>query len=135
MKNFAYVLGCALLVTAIPAAAQAIDKSPEAQLARALEGRVAGKAVDCIRLFDIQSSKIIDRTAIVFEGRDDTLYVNYPESGAGSLNDWDVQVTDTRSSRLCSIDTVQLYGRGTNMLSGVVSLGQFIPYRKPADDS
>lgn len=134
MKNLAYALGCALLATAIPAAAQAVDKSPEAQLARALEGRVAGDPVDCIRLRNVQST-IIDGTAIVFKGPGDTLYVNYPEAGAESLDNWVYQVTDTHSSQLCSIDTVQLYDRGSNSFRGVVFLGQFIPYRKAADDS
>lgn len=135
MKNIAYAIGCALLATAIPASAHGADKAPEAQLARALDGRIAGDPVDCIRLRDIRSSKIIDRTAIVYEGRGGTLYVNYPDGGAESLDDWDVQVTDTRSSQLCSIDTVRLYDRSFDMLTGVVFLGKFVPYRKPADES
>ena len=47
------------------------DTSPtsrsEARLARALEGRVSGKPVDCLNQRDIRSSQIIDRTAILYE--------------------------------------------------------------------
>ncbi len=131
MKNLALAIG-ALVTAALPATALAADKdkSPKAQLARVLKDRVAGEPVDCIRLRNIQSSRIIDQTAIVYEGPGDTLYVNYPDSGAESLDKWVFQVTDTHSSQLCSIDTVQLYDRGTNMLSGIVFLGRFIPYRK-----
>ncbi len=135
MKNFALTVGCALLATALPVAAHAADKSPQAQLARALEGRVAGNPVDCIQLRNIRSSQIIDKTAIVYDGPGDTLYVNYPDAGAQSLDNWVYQVTDTHSSQLCSIDTVKLYDRGSNSFSGVVFLGQFIPYRKAAEGS
>jgi len=41
-------------------------------------------------------------------------------------------VTDTRSSQLCSIDTVRLYDNGSRMEMGWVGLGDFVPYAKPA---
>ncbi|MCE7795927.1 hypothetical protein LWE61_05050 [Sphingobium sufflavum] len=111
--------------------AQAASKTPQERLARAIEGRVAGKPVDCINLRDIQSSEIIDRKAILYRvGR--TLYVNTPDSGANFLNNGDILVTDTHSSQLCSIDIVRLVDSSSRMPSGSVGLGKFVPYTKPA---
>lgn len=118
-------------LTALPlAGAQAKPRiPPEAQLARALEGRVAGKPVNCISLRQVQSSTIINDTAIIYDmGR--TLYVNRPRAGASSLDSWDILVTRTFSDQLCSIDTVTLYDSGSHIPGGVVFLGDFVPYRR-----
>ena len=129
----------ALILAAAPAHA---DRTPaespiakgEAKLAQALEGRVAGKPVDCLYLPNIRSSRIIDRTAIVYETTGGTLYVNRPESGRQSLRRDDVMVTDTHSSQLCNIDIVRLFDTGSRMQTGFVALGDFVPYRKVARD-
>lgn len=113
-------------------ASAAKDRSPDAQIARATAGRIAGTPVDCIFLRDIRSSKIISRTAIIYEANNGTIYVNRPPAGASQLRDGDVIVTDTHSSRLCSIDTVRLYSTSARMQTGAVGLGPFIPYTKPA---
>ena len=115
---------------AAPAAAETLAMSKgEAKLARELEGRVAGEPVDCIDLNRIRSSRIIDRTAIVYEVGQ-TLYVNRPRGGAESLNDWDVMVLKPFGGRLCSVDTVQLFDNGGRFQRGFVFLGDFIPYRR-----
>ena len=131
MRAFLSSIALLSLLAMVAAAHAAKDNSPEARLARALEGRVAGKPVDCLYLRDIRSSQIIDRTAILYEGRGGTYYVNRPESGAQSLSSGDVLVTDTHSPQLCSIDIVHLYDSSSRMQNGVVGLGKFIPYDKP----
>jgi hypothetical protein len=105
--------------------------SPEAKLAKLLDGRVAGEPQDCIYLPSVHGTRIIDKTAIVYEsGR--TLWVNRPRSGASSLDDDDVLVTDLHGSgsQLCSIDIVRLHDRTSHFYSGFVGLGKFVPYRK-----
>jgi hypothetical protein len=124
------IIAGALIATAGAAQAGA-PRDPEAELARAIAGRTAGTPVDCIRLSDIRSSRIIDRTAILYDtGR--TLYVNRPTSGASSLDRDDILVTDTRSSQLCSIDIVRLLDSGSRMPNGSVGLGKFVPYARPS---
>jgi hypothetical protein len=123
-----------ILASAAAAIAPAQAKSPdpdkgERQLAQAVEGRVAGDPVDCIDLHRIRSSRIIYRTAIVYDAGG-TLYVNRPRSGASSLKDWDVMVTRPFGSRLCRVDTVQMLSPGSHMLSGLVFLGEFVPYKR-----
>ncbi|GGJ55484.1 hypothetical protein [Sphingopyxis bauzanensis] len=117
-------------LAAIPATASAREKlAPEDQLAKLLEGRVAGEPQNCIPLSMARSSQVIDKTAIVYRVGS-TLWVNRPEGGASSLDDDDILVTKLSGSQLCSIDAVQLHDRSSHMYSGFVSLGKFVPYRR-----
>lgn len=126
MRKFLLLLaGSALLGSA----AQAAPRDPEAELARAIEGRVAGEPVDCIDLHRVRGTQIITDTAIVYDAGS-TVYVNRPRSGADSLDRWDTLVTRLYSNRLCSIDTVRLYDTASHMTTGVVFLGDFVPYRR-----
>ena len=127
-EMLALLIGGALLGAA-PAAAVGPRLSPEAELAREIEGRVAGEPVDCVNLSRITSSRIISRTAIIYDAGS-TIYVNRPRGGAESLDHWDTLVTRPFGGRLCSVDPVQLYDTGARMQTGVVFLGDFVPYRK-----
>jgi hypothetical protein len=120
-----------LLASTASAQSGALQSRSEAELARALKGQVAGKPVDCLNLRDIRSSRIIDRTAIIYETNGRTLYLNRPDAGQSSLSRGDVLVTDTHSHRLCSIDVVRLYDTSPWTQTGAVFLGDFVPYRKP----
>ena len=111
------------------AAAQAAPADREAQLERALEGRVAGEPVDCINLQRVRGTRIIPDTAIVYEVGN-VLYVNRPRAGARSLDETDTLVSRPFNNRLCSVDTVQLYDMSARMTHGVVFLGDFVPYRR-----
>ncbi len=123
----ALLIGSALV--AVPAIAGE-RQTPEAQLAKVLDGRVAGTPVDCISLTGTQSSEIIDGKAIVYRVGS-RLYVNEPRSGADMLDSDDILVTRTFGSQLCSIDTVHLIDRGGNFPRGFVQLGKFVPYTRP----
>jgi len=101
----------------------------EEQLAKLLDGRVAGKPVNCITLTNMQSSTVIDKTAIVY-GSGSTIYVQRPRVGAASLDSNDILVTQLTSSQLCSIDTVQLRDRNGHFWRGFVGLDQFVPYTR-----
>lgn len=128
-RTFFILLSGALLAGT---AAQAKQPTPDEQLARAIEGRVAGKPQDCLRQRDIRSSRIIDRKAIIYETSGGTIYVNIPDSGAASLRRDYVLVTNTHSDQLCSVDIVRLFDSGSRMPAGSVGLGKFVPYTKPA---
>lgn len=121
-----FSLGALLISTGAAQAAPRLN--PEQQLARTLQGRVAGEAVDCVNLQDIRSTQIIDRTAILY-GAGSTIYVNRPRH-AQSLDQWDTLVTNLHSSRLCSIDVVQLYDASSRTWTGSVFLGDFVPYKR-----
>ncbi|QNE04827.1 hypothetical protein [Croceicoccus marinus] len=123
-----------------PIAAQAAQDDPateepskgEQRLAKALEGRVAGEPENCIQLNRITSSTIYDDTAIVYRVGS-TLYVNRPDSGANFLDSRDIMVNRTTIGQICDIDTVQMMDQ-TGFMSGIVFLGEFVPYTKPEQE-
>ena len=130
-KTIAAVIAAATVLSLSVAADARPRIAPEAKLAKMLDGRVAGEPRDCIFLPSIRGSRIIDKTAIVYDaGR--TLWVNRPRSGAESLDDDDILVTRLHGSSLCSIDIVELQDRYSNFYSGFVGLGEFVPYKKVA---
>ena len=120
-----------LALTGLAAALPVLAKTPDEELAKALEGRAEGAPVDCLNLRDIRSSRIIAGIGILYETNNRTVYLNRPDAGASSLRWGQTLVTDTHSSRLCSIDTVKLYDTSLHMQSGFVGLGKFVPYVKP----
>ena len=127
MKTILLALAAAATLAAPADAAPRLHG--EAQLAKMLEGRTAGKPVDCIDLSRVWSSQIIDETAIVYESGS-TLYVNRPRAGAEVLDRSDTMVLKPFDHRLCSIDTVQMYEQGARFYRGSVFLGDFVPYTK-----
>ncbi len=128
MRPLIATIIAAAAIAAGPAAAKE-KLSPEAQLEKMLEGRVAGEPQNCINLSSARSTTIIDGTAIVYRVGS-TLWVNRPTGGASSLDDDDILVLKTSTSQLCSIDTIELRDQTSRMYSGFVSLGKFVPYRK-----
>ncbi|WP_235515973.1 MULTISPECIES: hypothetical protein [unclassified Sphingomonas] len=111
------------------AARERVDAAGEVALSRITERRDAGKPVDCINLRDIRSSEIVPNTAIVYRMNNGTLFVNRPQGGAFLDRD-DILVTRTIGTQLCRIDIVNLLDRNSRMMSGSLSLGDFVPYSK-----
>lgn len=113
------------------AASPAIAKpklTGEPQLAKMLEGREAGKPVNCLPLGQAQETTIINNTAIVYRfGK--TLYVNRP-TNPDVLDSDDIMVTSTSLSSLCRLDTVRMHDRSSQFYRGFVGLQDFVPYTK-----
>lgn len=130
MKRIAIALMTATALLAAPAAQAKPKLTGEEQLAKMLEGRQAGKPVDCISLQNSREAKVIDKTAIVY-GHGRTIYVNRPMN-ADDLDDDDVMVTKTSLSQLCKLDTVRLHDRSQYFFTGFVGLEQFVPYTRVA---
>ncbi|AJA10637.1 hypothetical protein SKP52_18840 [Sphingopyxis fribergensis] len=129
MRHLIPALLAAAALAAAPAATAREKLAPEDQLAKLLEGRVAGEPQDCISLSTARSSQIIEKTAIVYKVGS-TYWVNRPRGGAESLDDDDILVTKTTGSQLCSIDAVELRDRTSHFYAGFVSLGKFVPYKR-----
>ena len=129
MRKLIPLLTAALVLGAGVGAAQARERDPEAQLARLVQGRVAGEPVSCIDLFRVRSSHVVPGTAIVYDAGS-IVYVNRPRNGAEELNRFDTLVTRTPSTQLCSVDVIHTVDLTSNTLTGVVFLGDFVPYRR-----
>lgn len=130
---FRKIASMALGAMILAAPVQAAKLSPEAELAKELEGRVAGEPLRCIPYSRVQGSRIIEGVGILYRdgGR---LYLNRPTAGADRLDEWDVLVTKVHGSQLCERDVVNLVDSGSRMPSGFVFLGEFVPYTKPKAD-
>ncbi len=102
--------------------------TPQQELDKLLEGRVAGKPVSCISSFDTRDMRVLDKTAIVY-GWGNVIYVNRPQN-VQDLDDDDIMVTRTSGSNLCNLDIVHTIDRGGHFPTGFVSLGEFVPYRR-----
>jgi len=132
MKKISAILAGAVLVTGLAAAPalQARERlTGEAKLAKMLDGREAGKPVNCIPVYNTNHSEIIDKTAIVYKVGS-TYYVNRP-TNADQLDSDDIMVTELHNSQLCSLDVVNLHDRSSpSFWHGFVGLRQFVPYKK-----
>lgn len=126
---FAAAALAALSLTGTASADEKPNPKGEAELAKMLDGRVAGKPVRCLPNTALTQSTVIDKTAIVYRSGS-KLYVNRPRSGADQLDDNDILVTKLYGSQLCNVDKIDLVDRGSRMWSGFVVLGDFVPYEK-----
>jgi hypothetical protein len=132
MRTLTKIVALATAALAVSSHALAAGKDdPAAELSKLLDGRVAGPPVTCISLSQAQGTRVIDHTAIVYDFGT-TIYVNYPRGGASSLSSDDILVTKTYSTQLCQMDIVRTVDRTGGFQKGFVSLGTFIPYKRPA---
>lgn len=126
MRKILMTLTALAALSAAPASAE--RQSPEAQLAGIIDGRVAGEPQSCITVRNM-NSQIVPGAGIVYEAGG-TVYVNRLRSGRDSLDRFDVLVSEIRGGQLCSGETIRLMDSSTHMLSGIVFLDDFVPYRR-----
>jgi len=143
MRRISYLAaGLAALLMAVPAAASSQDANHaghedaphdrgQAELAKLLEGRVAGEAERCIGTSQRQNMQIVDRTAMVF-GSGRTIYVNVPD-GVRFLDRFDVPVFRIFGSQLCRMDRVELRDRSSAISGPQMLMSDFIPYTLAPD--
>jgi hypothetical protein len=95
-----------------------------------VEGRVAGEPQQCISTFHTNRLRVVEHVGLVYE-RGDTLWVARTRSPR-QLGHWDVPVIERYgSSRLCTHDVRRTVDRSGGYFSGVLSLEDFVPYRRP----
>ena len=128
MRKLALLLAAGTVLVAGPALQARERLTPQQQLDKLLEGRVAGKPASCISTFGNQSLRILDNTALVY-GSGRTIWVNIPRN-PDALDDDDILVTRQTGSQLCRLDIVNMVDRSGGFYRGFVSLEDFVPYRK-----
>jgi hypothetical protein len=102
--------------------------TPQERLDMLLEGREAGKPVNCISHWDTRDMQVLDKTALVY-GYGNVIYVNRPKN-AETLDDDEILMTRTSGSQLCDLDIVHTLDRAGLFTTGFISLGEFVPYRR-----
>jgi hypothetical protein len=102
----------------------------EAELAKMLQGRVAGPPTDCIRTFSNNQMKKIDGTALVF-GRGDVIYVNRTTDPASIDENEAMHIRKMGTgSDLCRTDIITTFEPAAHFYTGNVFLTDFVPYRR-----
>jgi hypothetical protein len=102
----------------------------ERDLAKALAGRTAGKAQDCISLTAANGPEIIDRNRIVYrDGR--RVWVNDLGGSCPGLEEDDLLVIEVHGSQLCRNDLFRANDRGSVVPGRYCRFGKFTPYTKP----
>lgn len=98
------------------------------ELAKLLEGRVAGEPRSCINTFVNSDSRVIDNTAIVY-GRGRTIWVNRTQIPQ-DLDRWDSLLIRQSGSQLCRQDIVTTFDNASGMYTGNIFLTDFVPYTR-----
>jgi len=121
-----------MLVIGSAAAADRPEPPLSAKAAKLLEGRMAGKPVNCLSLPRVSSSTIVDQTAIIYKVSNRLWYVNRPDGGScPALQPQRTLVTHLTMSELCDLDIVRVVDmQGPAMEYGSCGLGKFVPYTK-----
>jgi hypothetical protein len=118
------------MMLALAIAAQAVPDG-EAALEAMLAGRVEGAPLTCVSPRSLRGSRIVDGTAIIYEGNGSRLYVQRPTQGAEQLRSGDTIVSRSTIGSLCRTDIADLVDRSTRIRTGFVTFGRFVPYDKP----
>lgn len=125
-----FPLAAAVTAAALVAGPSVARERPtgEAQLAKMLEGRVAGEPRSCISTFSNSNSTVIDETAVVY-GRGRTIWVNRT-ANPQDLDKWDALLIRQHGAQLCRQDIVTTFDPSSGMYTGNVFLTEFVPYTR-----
>jgi hypothetical protein len=125
MKRLLFV---PLIVSVASCASIPPPSGPDPKLAKAIEGRVAGKPQSCIDLTDANGAEAFDG-GILYNGSRRTVYVNnVPECRSFGSND--LMINRVYSSQLCRGDIVTFADRNSGIPGRSCILGDFTPYKK-----
>lgn len=132
----ALVLALGVAAAGLPAQAQTQDANPskgEQRLAKLLEGRTAGKPVDCIRILPGDRMQTIPGTAYVYGGGG-TIYVQRTRNPqAIDRNETLVSIRPT-GTQLCRGEPMSTVEPVTGIFTGVVQMVEFVPYTRISPD-
>ena len=120
-----------LLLSGCAATPHRTAETGEAELALLIGDRTPGAPVHCINMRHVRSSRIVARTAIVYQISRSLFYVNQPLSGAEALATDAVLLSRTPTGTLCDGTIVHLLDSDLNQ-QGAVALSTFVPYRATA---
>ncbi len=112
------------------ATAQAQNAKDEADLAKVLQGRVAGPPQDCVALDQLTGNRACGRDVIVFNGpTKETVWVNRPPNGCLYLDPGRALLIKPTLGQLCRGDAVRVIDPTSGNEFGGCGLGRFTPYR------
>lgn len=108
-----------------------LNEKQQARLDKALKGRTAGPAVNCIAIQDQRRMKIVSDDILVFSraGNPKTVYVNKPVNGCRRAEG--NSLTYSRPGLpLCSGNVAQIFDLRAGIGLGSCSFSEFVPYTR-----
>jgi hypothetical protein len=117
------VIRRALALAALLPLAAAADRDP-------LEGRIAGKPVNCIDAQTYQPS-IVDSRTILYRSTNRRIYRTGPVGNCPSLEPLSTLVVDLYGSQLCRNDRFRVVSPGISIPSAYCRFSDFTPYDLP----
>ena len=133
MRHPAPILAVSLvaLLAAAPVAARR-ETAPLSDTARAaLKDYEPVGTTSCIPLRSVESTRIVDPSAIIYKVSSRKLYVNQPDDGrCTALRKERALVTRTMTGNLCRMDIVRVIDPPTPIEYGSCILGDFTEYRR-----
>lgn len=100
------------------------------ELARAIEGRVAGDPVSCVPADRGSDLRAIGDNTLLYRYSRDVVYVNNLQGACHGLAQGDTLVLNRTTSQYCRGDIARVVNLPSGMPSGSCSLGDFTPYRR-----
>lgn len=100
-------------------------------LEKALNGKVPGEKVSCIPLYRQSNLQVISDEVLLYKVSNGLVYKNEVIGRCSGLSRGDTLITQSFGGQLCRGDIARVADLMVGSLSGVCSLGDFVPYRKP----
>lgn len=132
MLKFALPFAALALAGCTAAASTSTQTASAATEPRVLQGRVVGSPIDCVTTRDIQDTDAVTDRVILFHMRNGTTYRNDLPDNCPNLSRQSTAFSHrTTGDRLCSIDTIDLFGTTQGISYGSCRLGKFAQYELP----
>lgn len=107
-----------------------LTEKQSALLTKELNGKVAGKPVNCINDYDTSNLIRISDNMLLYRVSGRLVYQNNLRySCPGIARDTDIIVSEQFGGQKCRGDVIRLVDRNNGMTGPVCSLGEFTPYR------
>lgn len=110
------------------------DRAADKTLAKALEGRVPGKPVDCVSNWRGNDLHAIDDHRLLYKVSRNEVYVNNLLGTCNGLASGDTMVLHPHNSQYCRGDIARVVDLTNHMQTGSCALGAFTPYYKPGTE-
>lgn len=100
-------------------------------VAKALAGRVPGKAENCITLSRVDGPQIVDPHTILYRQSGKRVWRTEPVGACPSLRPLEALVVEVWGGQLCRNDRFRVVTPGLSIPSAYCRFGSFTPYDKP----
>lgn len=114
-----------------PDAKVQLDPREAKEIAKALEGKVAGKPVNCVPTFSGTNLRAAGDHVLLYRANSRVTYRNDLVGVCRGLRQGDTLVIKMFGSQYCRGDIAHAVNLPSGMMTGSCSLGEFVPYTTP----